>query len=451
MIDRLLKLFGRRDPQPAPAESPIATWNTLGRRHMSELNALIAESYEQQKAPDREPVDPRTVEQARAVIAAVEAHDRAGRWRAEEPLADRAYDPFVGMLNDVGQNLNCVCILGPDEFLVRPGTSFRPAPALHLRGGAVVERPDILAAAMTRSHDLLLVVGRDGFSVTSSLDAEPVAVFPWPEGVTPQALDNVRISEDGRTLAFSDGDEAAWLGQAHDAGMVWTRFYPTEAFVAERAAELDDGEEDYTWSDSMMHCALSPDGRFIAYGSQCYGHFIDRIDGVGQLRRWAEIGPASEYPHDACFSDDSAFAALNSCHFYHGATVGIRLAEVEGARTPPYEEDRLTSVIDGRLRVYASTWLPLGPEKEGFALAGAGDLDIVSTDGDLRGVTLFGSSASSVDYCPKTGVLAVGSYSGFLHLFDPSKPARPDATIGYRPIRELYRWVLWRDRAPFRW
>jgi hypothetical protein len=201
----------------------------------------------------------------------------------------------------------------------------------------------------------------------------------------------------------------------------------------------------------MMHCALSPDGRFIAYGSQCYGHFIDRIDGVAQVRRWAEIGMRSEYPHHACFSNDSAFAALNACHFYHGATVGVRLAEVEGAETAAYEEDDRTTLIDGRLRVYAATWLPPETGKEGFALAGAGYLDIVSTSGDLQSATSFGSTASSIDYCPKAGVLAVASYSGFLHVFDPANPAEQGTVIGYRPIKERYRWVLWSDRAPFRW
>jgi hypothetical protein len=454
MIDQLLKLFRRQGPQReavAATEPPIETWNRLGRRYVSELNALIARSYELKEAPDGEPKDPRTLDQARAILAAVEAHDRSGHWRADAPLADRAHGPLIPMLNDVGQNLNCVCVLGPDAFLIRPGTSYQPGTALHLRGGEVIERPDILAAATTRSHDLLLVVSARGFSIGPGLDADPVVLFPWPESVAPQALDLVQVSEDGRTLAFTEGEEAVWLGQAHDDGMTWTRVYPSAAFLAEREAELDEEEEDFGWSDSMMHCALSPDGRFIAYGSQCYGHFIDRIDGVGQLRRWAEIGQLSEYPHDACFSDDSAVAALNSCHFYHGATVGVRLADIEGAQTPPYEEDPRTRLIDGRLRVYASTWLPLEAGEGGFALAGGGDLDIVSPKGDLRGITSFGSSASSIDYCPKTGLLAVASYSGFLHVFDPSRPAQADAVIGYRPIHERYRWVLWRDRPPFRW
>lgn len=444
--------------------SLISEWNALGRDCARRLNALIADVHEGRETPKEWPGDPRTIEQAKTVLEAVEAAEREGRWSAAQAVADRAYDPITAMLDEVCQSLRCVCILGPDEFLVGQGTYYQPGETLHVRGGEITERADILGAAMTRSHDLLLLVSQQGFSVQRSFDAEPQARFAWPEGVEPCALETVQLSEDGRSIAFVLREEAVWLGQADGAGMLWTRVYPSVAFLAERDEEDDYGDEDDeddeeddaddgedSWSDSMMHCALSPDGRFLAYGSQCYGHFIDRIDGMGQLRRWAEIGYHSEYPHYAVFSSDSAWAALNSCHFYHGATACVRLADVEGIETEPYADDERVTLIDERLRVYAATWLPLGPAKDGFALAGAGYLDFVATDGMIRNTVCFGSSASSIDYCPKTGLLAVASYSGFLHLYDPARLAEEGQGIGYRPLHEHYRWVFWRDRAPFRW
>jgi hypothetical protein len=455
MFDHLRSLF-RNQPEGG---DDLSRWNMLGRDYIARLNGLIADNHEDRETAATAPEEPRSLELAQSVIAAVEAEDRAGRWQPDQPIADRAHEPFIDMLDRVGQNLNCVCILGPDEFLVRPGTAYRPSPALHLRGGEVIERPDILAAAMTRSHDLLVLVQEQGFSVSGGVDQAPVRLFPWPTGMTAHPLDSVQISEDGATIAFVDSEEAVWLGQAEGKDAHWARVYPSAAFLAERQADEDDDEtaaddeqdEEFTWSDSMMHAALSPDGRFIAYGSQCYGHFIDRIDGIGSVRRWATIGHRSEYPHHACFSDDSAHAALNSCHFYHGATLGVRLADIEDAETPSYDEDARTTVIDGRLRVYAATWLPTKTGREGFALAGAGYLDIVSPSGDVRSTVGFGSSASSIDYCPKTGLLAVASYSGFLHIYDPSRAAEEGKVIGYRPIHERYRWVLWRDSEPFRW
>jgi hypothetical protein len=417
------------------------------------LNSFIAADNAGAETPpdDEWPQDPRTLDQARDIAARAEAEDRAGRWRADCPVADRAHAPFIDMLDTVCQSLNCVCILDVDDILVRLGTAHRPGPALHLRGGRTFERPDILAAATSRSHDLLLIVRESGFSVGNRLDGPPIAFFPWPEGVKPCALDDLHISEDGRTIAFvEEGSYAIWLGQATDAaGMIWTRIYPNADMMAWRADDEGEGKE--IWRDSMIHCALSPDGRYVAYGSQSTSHYIDRIEGLGRLQRWAEIGPGSEYPHCACFSDDAAVAALNSCHFYHGATLGVRLADIEGATMQAYEDDRRAPLIDDRLRVYAATWLPLGPEKEGFALAGAGYLNIVSPSGDVRSRTYFGSTACSIDFCPRTNRLAVASYSGFLHIYDPLRPAIEGRVIGYRPIHEFYRWVVWKDCPPFRW
>lgn len=186
-----------------PIASPVAKWNSDGRRYIAELNAFIADSYEGRPAPKDWPKDPRTIDQARLVLAAVEAEAREGRWQ-ESPIADRAYSPFVGTLDDVGQCLRCVCILGQDEFLVLLGTSYAPGPALHLRGEQIIERPDILAAAITRSHDLLLLVRQEGFSVCRRLDDDPVVHFPWPDGVRPCPLEILQISEDGRTVAFAE-------------------------------------------------------------------------------------------------------------------------------------------------------------------------------------------------------------------------------------------------------
>ncbi|MGC4068454.1 MAG: hypothetical protein QM784_28170 [Polyangiaceae bacterium] len=61
----------------------------------------------------------------------------------------------------------------------------------------------------------------------------------------------------------------------------------------------------------------------------------------------------------------------------------------------------------------------------------------------------FGSSASGIDYCPKTKTLVLGSYSGFLHFLKPSE-LDPNG-IGFRPLKELKRWCFLKNREPFQW
>ena len=434
-------------------------WNTDGRTYITQLNKVIAKARAG-KNPEEWPKDPRTAEEAQTAIALAEKEYREGHWNAANPIVDRAHEPFVGMLNDVCQSLSCVTILGADEFLVRQGTAYQAGTALHFRGGEVTERPDILAVARSRNRQWLLLAQEQGFSLKKSLFADPTTIFPWPEGQKPTAIDILQVSDDGRTIAFVAFDSLVWLGQAGEDETTWTCVYPSLALMEEIIGDQNEEDEEHEeheedeededgenagW-DSMMHCALSPDGKFIAYGSQSFGHFIAQIDGIGSVKKWATIGSQSEYPHFACFSDDSEFVALNSCHFYNGATVCCRIADIEGAETEPYEEDNRTPIIDEELRVYAATWLP-----SGFALAGADYLNIVTADGSQLSATYFGSTACSIDYCPEAGLLAVASYSGFLHIFAPSQLAEEGKTIGHRPIREVYRWVLWRDRPPFRW
>ena len=436
---------------PATADQ-IDQWNREGRAFISKITGLIANVEEGGEDTEEWPTEPRGEDQARAIIAAVEAAERSGQWVEDAPVADRAHEPLVPLFEGTAQNLRCASILGPDELLICPGSGWQPGTTLHLNGGKVTERPEILAAKMTRSHDLLLLVTAEGFAVTTGLDAAVLRRFPWPDEVEPTALEDLHLAEDGLTLLFTHGDHEVWLGQWSEDTAHWTCVYPDAAFLEEIDDEVnEDDEEDFEWSDSMMHSALSPDGRFIAFGSQCYGHFISRIDGIGDVRRFAKIGHRSEYPHNACFSDDSAHAALNSCHFYRGATLGVQLDQIEGADTPEYEDDPRVTELDDHLRVYASTWLPDIGGQGVFALAGSSYLNMRGLDGAMRASLYFGSSASSIDYCPKTGQLAVGSYSGFLHLYDPKRVAEPGTVIGYKPFHERYRWVIWQNRAPFRW
>jgi hypothetical protein len=204
----------------------------------------------------------------------------------------------------------------------------------------------------------------------------------------------------------------------------------------------------------MTHCALSSDGRFVAYGSQDEGHYLDFIADDGTARRWATIGHRSEYPHDACFSDDGEFASLNSCHFYNGATVGVKVSDVEGLITPNYEDHPAVRLLNAYLRVYSSTWLPAdatGSGSAGFALCGLSFLNCVTPSGAVAFEQYFGSSASAIDYCPKARRLIVSSFSGFLHVYDVDAMEAPDRAIGFNARKEVYRWVLWKGREPFRW
>jgi hypothetical protein len=447
----------KRKQDPTQASSDPRLWNKLGRAHCALISQQVAALVTDPNANGDDfawPHDPRNESMADAVWKQVLQLNVEGRANEARGLFDPAHEPFVPVLSQFGQSLSCITILGPDEYLFRVGSAYTAGTsAVHIAGTVITARPDILASAAAPNHDHFLFVKADGFWIASGLDASPTAHLNWMADHEPQPLDCVYLANDGETIALVLGDETGvWVGRASQTGGTWHRAYPTPEFLLERLGHEED--EDGDWIDSMMHCALSPDGRFVAYGSQCYGHFVDEILPDGTTRRWGEVGYHSEYPHNACFSGDSTFVAFNSCHFYNGATVASKLVDIEGAQTECYEESDVVTAIDHSLRVYASTWLPAGiaaSEHGLFALAGLGYLNVADPFGKLAFRQEFGSSASSIDFCPKTRRLVLASYSGFIHVYDVDAEESPDRVCGYKARKELYRWVFWKDQQPFRW
>lgn len=297
---------------------------------------------------------------------------------------------------------------------------------------------------------------------------EEIARFRWPEPselipdwvpkehrnrytveVPTKSLERLAVTNSGTRVAVALGSGVLVATAGRDG---WRLVLPRHDEPGEWVLEeLAKGEE-IGFHGDMVHVALSADGTFLACGAQDEGHHLFSVDAAGEPKHWATLGHASEYPDDACFSEDGAYVALNSCHFYNGATIVARVAEVAGLTTEPYDEDTRTPVINDYLRVYASTWLPgeaLGGGAGVFALAGAGVLTLVGIDGKVRSELMFGSSASGIDYCPKTQTLVLGSYSGFLHFLRPGED--DPSAIGWHASREVKRWCFLKDLPPLQW
>lgn len=426
-------------------EALSLTWNKLGRDHATSISARLADFHEGRAENVKLDDDPRDAAMASRVVNHVQRLNGQGRWRDARSLFDPAHEPLIPLLDELGNNLPRVAILGPNEFLVRTGTSYTSGKTLHLAADGARERSDMLTFAVSPDHDTFLVVTVDGFKTKAGLDGTTISHWPWPPECNPQSIDEICVANGGRRIAFADEGLGMWVGSAPASGPRWVALSLEEAGSTKPSSE--------PWSDSMMHCALSPDGDLVATGSQCADHCIDVIDVQGDTRRVAVHRPASEYPHNACFSGDGRFVAFNSCHFYNGATFSVPVwpsasaAAVRG-------KDGSSDPINKYLRVYASTWLP--PQSfdgcpGAFVLCGNGLMTCVTPAGAILFEQFFGSSAGAVDYCWKTRQLVVTSYSGFMHVFDLSATELAGRVVGYNPRREEYRWILWKGQDPFRW
>jgi hypothetical protein len=454
-------------------------WNDAGRRLATDVQVRL-ERFHKGEVDDPElPSDPRDEALAARVLDAVLELNQLGRWQEARRWFDPAHEPFIPRMGDDG--LHFVVALGEDEALFRRGCTNEHGHLWRVAGDSLTPLPELSAAAISPNREMLALADAGGVRVLRGWNGSEVARFPWPsrdELVPPwvpgSARDRYDVESPGSSLLYlcvaNSGlriaialQSGVAVGDVSRGAAWWHLALPLEDQADERVLEeLKKGERSGFYGigkgkpaanyGHMVHVAMSGDGRFLACGSQREGHHLFTIDPDGRTSFWAKLGPASEYPHNACFSRDGTRVAFNACQFYSGATIAADTHAIKGAVTEPYEEDARAPVINRYLRVYASTWLPesaLPDGKAAFALAGLSFLTIVTHSGEVLHELMFGSSASGIDYCPTTKTLVLGSYSGFLHFL---KPTDIDAIgLGWRPPRELKRWCFLKDLPPFQW
>ncbi|MCP5474945.1 MAG: hypothetical protein H7A19_08910 [Rhodanobacteraceae bacterium] len=449
------------------ADALAEQWNALGRQHAAEVQARLARFHRGEVEDPELPADPRDAAMANQVLHAVTVMNQQGRWREARGRFDPAHAPFIPHLGKEG--LPFVIALGPDEALFRRGSCYQAGHLWHVCGEKLTPLPTLIAAAISPDRSRLAVADTGGVRIFLGWGGAEVARLPWPssEQMVPawvpsalrsrydveppeKNLKTLCVSNSGLRVAVANGN-GVLVGTVREGGPSWRLAMPFDDEPDDFIMESLD-EDSAGFSADMVHVALSGDGRFLACGTQCDGHHLLALDDDGRASRWAQVGHLSEYPHHACFSHDARWVALNSCHFYHGATIAADVSALQGATTEAYQPDPRAREINSYLRVYAATWLPRGALPTGqpaFALAGASVLTLVTPEGAVQGELMFGSSASGIDYCPASRTLVLGSYSGFLHFLDLSM-TDPNAP-GWQPPRETKRWCFLPDRAPLQW
>lgn len=460
------------------------TWNDAGRAYYGEFSARLARFYGGEPDVDLDLKDPRDEALGDRVMREVIDLAAKGEWPRARELFDPAYAPLLGWIKQSKVQYGFVTILGPDELLVRRGNAWqRDGTTFHLRGGTATPIDDVVGMCRSRSRDFLVLARSGGLELRDAraglegLAGPALATLPWPSlerlrplGLTEAAsaaweppgawlrVEQLAVSDDGRRVVVSCSRQGILLGSLHPDEAQWTLLWPDARppYGAEEEGEAPRPGD-------MTHVAISRDGQRLAWGCQDAGHFLAELDAKGAPAWYATVGHLSEYPHLACFSDDGRFVALNSCHFSNGATVAFDWDGNRGKALDAWEQHEEAPCIDGGLRVYAACWLDrpvlnavLGREAKSpgaFLLAGSGVMRLCNTTGAIGMVQGFGSSASAIDYCPESRRLALASYSGFVHVYDPFAEELPGRIDGYRPRRELARWILWEHlpNGPIRW
>jgi hypothetical protein len=467
-------------------EELSAAWNEKGRAYFTDYSQRLEKLYAGDTDVDLDLEDPRTEEDGDAVVNAIIELNAKGEWARARELFDPAYSPVFEWIKSNDSQLGFVTILGPDQLLVRNGSPWQKDGTMYfLDGGKATEVRDAIGATRSRNRDHLVLARSTGLTWhdpragIAGITREPLATLPWPgmDILRPQGLDEaqqaawstdetsfdveqMQVSDDGTRVVVSCYRQGILLASRRPGDPPWQLLMPT---ALAPYYEADEDSVDAPSCGDMTHVAISRDGTRLAWGSQDSRHFTAEIGDDGVPTWYATVGHISEYPHFAAFSDDGGHVAFNSCHFYNGATIAFEWEGNRGKDLESYEVHGEAPVIEDNLRVYAGCWLPKDvldavmqrsvDSPGAFALAGSGILRCMNTKGQLGFVQGFGSSASSMDFCPESRRFAVAGYSGFVHLYDPYEEEHTGRIDGVRARREVARWAFWPrlPNGPIRW
>lgn len=365
-----------------------------------------------------------------------------------------AYEPFAFMLDENGQSIPMLCLLPDDSILARIGAPYESGKVVRIQGATVETVPGIEFFGFCPNRRYFAAAGNHGIRITDGWQGEEVALCPWPTGTEdiPEGFSVAPLKshpDPARLIPFPDGRRVLLVSE--DGIFVLSpdganRLQPTPEELKEYFSwsQKEYPEEELSVNVSMEHGAVSPDGEYIAVGAQDGKHHVfDK-----RLKLIAEVGPHNEYPHYALFSADSDMLALNACHFYNGATIGVPTAMLNGLNTDYYEEKEGIILLQDGARVYAGV-----SRNDEFILGDAyGYLRACSKTGESRWQHFVGSTINAIDMSPDGKKLVVSTYAGFISLIELDAGKQQPYQIGNGGHYEERRWIFWKNEpAPLTW
>jgi hypothetical protein len=398
----------------------------------------------------KEPPEPDLAHLVAPLIEALREANRTGAWSTLRDEWPPAHSPLIPWLREHGQTIPVVNFLPDGTLIARIGGHLVSGRTVHIDGNSVVDLPTVGFFGRSPNRKYFAFARSDGIEIREGWYGPRVTMCKWPSGLEdlPSGFDVAPFDKppvptqlvpfpDGRRVLLVSGDG----------------IFVLDAFTARRLLPTNEQlREHFSWLRTtypndplainldMEHGAVSHDGKLIAVGEQASQHFLFGAS----LDLLAEVPPASEYPHYASFSEDGSVVALNSCHFYNGATIGVATGELAGASS--VDEAKSFPLHDGA-RIYAA----VGRRDEFITGDAAGYLRAFSADGAYRWQHFIGSSVGSIDISDDRRTLAVSTYAGFLSIIRLDAGHQQPYQIGNGNHLEERRWIFWKDETPLIW
>lgn len=429
-------------------EETATAWREEAVRYAGDVNEYVRIGMETNWEQEAEIEDDKRSRLAHKALKMIVAANQAGEVDKLRELLPPASWPLSEAFKQETQCVAPLYVWSTGEVLARTGTSWEQSRLYVVTPEQAIEQTEVAMAGGSADAAYVAVTDRQGIRVIrhpdTSLHGEQVFSLSWGafrEQVKAELGEIVSLADEEapeyrieRLIPYDEGREVLLISLLGiyrlTSGGVVRLLHPT-------VADLEEWELDEIHAD-MVHGDVSPDGRWLAYGSQSSDHLLeDRQQGVTYA-----YNPYSSYPHFSLFSSDSSRVWFNACHFYNGDTIIIPLAEAESRVGA--EEQQLAG--EG-MRVYAGA-----AYEDGCILGDAyGYLRYLGADGAERWRYFVGGTISGMAVSPDGRVLHVGTYTGMLHRIDLTSTERAASEIGTGTIRELGRWLLWKNREPLRW
>ena len=449
------KRVGNKEFHPLmDKQHPQQQWQQAVTAYAQAINQYVAQGQAQGWDHLEEPQPPATEHLLDAWLAALQTANRPGvdeqAHQAFRQAWPPAHQPLVPLLDEHAQGIATLLLLDDGSVLARIGMPHEKGQVVRIDGNSVTPVIGVEHFGRCPERRYFALANAEGVRVTDGWGGPLVQRLAWPSGLeglpkgypfepfemppTPTAL--IPFANGQQVLLVSD--EGIFLLAAHGA----TRLLPQQQQVLDDLAEGID-PDDINLGLSMAHGTVSADGRLIVVGDQCSRHLV--LD--DNLQVVAQVGPVSEYPHFALFNAAGDQLMLNACHFYSGATLAVRVADLPGLDTDYYSDDPRTPVIQEGARVYA------GVAREGEYIVGDayGYLRAFAEDGSERWQHFIGSTLCALDISRDGRTVVAGTYAGFVAVI-ALDTGRPDWQIGTGPHAETQRWLFWKGwDKPLRW
>lgn len=437
-------------------EEVAAKWREEGKRYAHDINHFVLKGLTDgwDQAGNEPAEDTRSALAAKVykMIRGANEQGELAELRAQLPAATW---PLSGHFQKEMQAVRGIHFLSDDEVVFSTGSPWEGNAVVTVQKDVISVYKEFSLVGASPDNQLHALAGKQGItimqSMNSALEGEVIAELTWRElNGKIQALD-----PDFSVLNIGSLDQELPLEEVipFNGGQALLLITSQGIFLVEQSQEkplevkllhpdLEEYKEDEMESIEidMAHGAVSPDGRWIALGSQGSDHLLYDIT-TGQVH---SFNTESSYPHYAIFTKDQHSVWYNSCHFYNGATLAVSMEHAEAGEFPA-EQDY--PVVNEEARVYAAAALA-----DGVVIGDAyGYLRLIDAEGQELWRYYAGSTISGLAVNRDETLLAVGTYGGMLHILDlqATEPSGYEITTG--TVRELKRIIAWKNQDKPLW